>query len=187
MTFNSSIDGEIRRERDASACIRRHHAFALAPVRERRFRVYKEAPGFRLGPRERERRVSEYEEAPGFRLGPRIHSMTWRTILVSRSRCHASACIRRHHAFALAPATQVTRVVTALDDVASYMSGPGWRRSFRRRRKRRTSQARCGPLHGRRRPRPCPSTMRHRCRRRRPRPSTSSIRRSPSTRCCLPR
>jgi len=136
---------------------------------------------------ERERRVSEYEEAPGFRLGPRIHSMTWRTILVSRSRCHASACIRRHHAFALAPATQVTRVVTALDDVASYMSGPGWRRSFRRRRKRRTSQARCGPLHGRRRPRPCPSTMRHRCRRRRPRPSTSSIRRSPSTRCCLPR
>ena len=31
--------------------------FALAPVRERnrRFRLYKEAPGFRPGPRERER------------------------------------------------------------------------------------------------------------------------------------
>jgi len=28
-------------ERDASVCIRRHRAFALAPVRERRFRVYK--------------------------------------------------------------------------------------------------------------------------------------------------
>jgi hypothetical protein len=45
---------ECVRERDASACIRRHQAFALAPVRERRFRVYKEAPGFRSGPRERE-------------------------------------------------------------------------------------------------------------------------------------
>jgi len=44
------------RERDASACIRRHQASAVAPVksrvlRERRFRVYKEAPGFRPGPR----------------------------------------------------------------------------------------------------------------------------------------
>jgi len=41
-------------ERDASACIRKHQAFALAPVRERRFRVYKEAPGFRPAPHERE-------------------------------------------------------------------------------------------------------------------------------------
>jgi hypothetical protein len=39
------------RERDASACIRRHQAFALAPVRERRLRVYTEAHGFRPGPR----------------------------------------------------------------------------------------------------------------------------------------
>jgi hypothetical protein len=39
-------------ERDASARMRRHQAFD--PVRERRFRVYKEAPGFRPGPRERE-------------------------------------------------------------------------------------------------------------------------------------
>ena len=31
-------------------CISRHQAFALAPVSERRFRVYKEAPGFRPGP-----------------------------------------------------------------------------------------------------------------------------------------
>ena len=31
--------------------MRRHQAFALPPVRERRFRVYEEAPGFRPGPR----------------------------------------------------------------------------------------------------------------------------------------
>ena len=42
-------------ERDASACMRRHQALALPPVRERRFRVYEEAPGFRPGPNERER------------------------------------------------------------------------------------------------------------------------------------
>ena len=38
------------RERDASACIRRHQAFALPPVRERRFRVYKAVPGFARAP-----------------------------------------------------------------------------------------------------------------------------------------
>jgi len=38
------------RERDASACIRRHQAFALSPLRERRCHVYEEAPGFRPGP-----------------------------------------------------------------------------------------------------------------------------------------
>jgi len=43
----------------------------LASARERRFRVYKEAPGIGPGPRERER--------------------------------DASACIRRHQAFALPP------------------------------------------------------------------------------------
>jgi hypothetical protein len=38
-------------ETDACACIRRHQDFALAPVRERRVRVYTEAPGFRPAPR----------------------------------------------------------------------------------------------------------------------------------------
>ena len=41
------------RERDASACIRRHQAFALAPVIERRFRVYEDAPCYRPASRER--------------------------------------------------------------------------------------------------------------------------------------
>ena len=45
---------ERERERNASACMRRHQAFALAPVRERRVSVYEEAPGFRPGPRERD-------------------------------------------------------------------------------------------------------------------------------------
>jgi len=80
------------RERETSACIRRHQAFALPPEREtlprgqggtrlspcpprerereRDFRVYKEAPGFRPGPRERERDFRVYKEAPGFRAGP---------------------------------------------------------------------------------------------------------------------
>jgi len=56
--------------------------------RERRFRVYKEAPGIRPGP-VRERRFRVYKEAPGFRPGPRGRD--------------ASACVRRHQAFALAP------------------------------------------------------------------------------------
>ena len=38
-------------ERDASVCIRRDQAFALAPSRESRFRVYNKSPGFRPGPR----------------------------------------------------------------------------------------------------------------------------------------
>ena len=36
------------RERGTSACMSRHHAFALAPVM-RRFQVYWAAPGFRPG------------------------------------------------------------------------------------------------------------------------------------------
>ena len=32
--------------------IRRHQTFALAPVRERRFRMHKEVPGIRPGPRD---------------------------------------------------------------------------------------------------------------------------------------
>jgi hypothetical protein len=47
----------MRDERDTSACLRRHKAIALASVsgRERRFRVYMEAPGFHSVPRKRER------------------------------------------------------------------------------------------------------------------------------------
>ena len=56
-------------------CIRRHQAFAMVPVRGRRFRVYeyKETPGFRPSPRERvrERCFRLYKEAPGFRPDPR--------------------------------------------------------------------------------------------------------------------
>ena len=37
-------------ESDAAACIRKLYASALVPVRERRFRVYNEAPGSRPGP-----------------------------------------------------------------------------------------------------------------------------------------
>jgi len=36
--------------------MRRHQAFTLRPMRERRFRVYKEAPGFRLHPHLKVRR-----------------------------------------------------------------------------------------------------------------------------------
>ena len=39
------------REIVAAECKRKHQAVALAPVRERRCRVYKQAPGFRPGPR----------------------------------------------------------------------------------------------------------------------------------------
>jgi len=40
--------------------------------RERCGRVYKEAPGFRPAPRARERRYRVYKAAPGFRPGPRV-------------------------------------------------------------------------------------------------------------------
>ena len=40
-------DDVASREKVASMCIRRHQAFALLPVRERRFHVCEEAPGFR--------------------------------------------------------------------------------------------------------------------------------------------
>jgi hypothetical protein len=54
-----------------AACVLRHRAVALPPVREKRFRVYREAPGFRPGQGVRERRFNVYyEEAPGFRPGP---------------------------------------------------------------------------------------------------------------------
>jgi len=53
-TLPQTNSRKIEIERDASACIWRHQAFAVALVRERRFCMYKEAPGFRLGPRERE-------------------------------------------------------------------------------------------------------------------------------------
>ena len=49
------LTGDAERERDACACIRRHQAFALAPVRARRFRAYLEAPGFRTAPHNRNR------------------------------------------------------------------------------------------------------------------------------------
>ena len=65
-------------ERDASACIRRHQAFRPSPrVRESRFRVYKEAPGFRPGPRvvtrgERAGRVELRRE----RVARTVHKLT---------------------------------------------------------------------------------------------------------------
>ena len=52
--------------------MRRHQAFALAPVKEIRFGLYGEASGFRYGPRERKRRCRVYEEAPDSRPGPHI-------------------------------------------------------------------------------------------------------------------
>ena len=48
---NNVEDDVTIRESDACACIRRHQAFALTPVRERRLRVYTEAPGFHPAPR----------------------------------------------------------------------------------------------------------------------------------------
>jgi hypothetical protein len=74
-------------ERDASACIRRHQDFALAPVlvahhvigcywRERKTGREREGRESEGG------RVSVFEEAPGFRLGPRA--------------CHIIGCHMTH-------------------------------------------------------------------------------------------
>jgi len=70
-------------ERDAIACIRRHQAFALPPVTERRFRVYEDSPDFRPGPRfdsstVRHAMSSVRHAFLSLVSELRRHSMTWR-------------------------------------------------------------------------------------------------------------
>jgi len=54
MAWRDDLAGMRERDRHASTCLRSHQAFALAPVRGRRFRVYTNAPGFRPVYRDRE-------------------------------------------------------------------------------------------------------------------------------------
>jgi len=67
LTIVPLFSSEIEIERDTVTC-------TIVPFSssdsERPFRVYKEAPGFHPGPRQRERRFRVYKEAPGLHPGP---------------------------------------------------------------------------------------------------------------------